>query len=132
MNEHPNDAWVHCLLAEALSLSPPDAKPDGNQPRVNRATAAAKRAAQLNPQLAEVYDLLGSLYLKTGQLQLAIQACRAAWTIDPKDQQGIYSLIHSLRKTGDKEEFNGPVKDLTDLRRGLTDLCRRFDRPSPG
>lgn len=117
VSEHPNDAYGHYLLAEALSWSPPNTEPGGNQQSVLQAISAAKIAVHLNPQLAQAYDLLGSLYLQTGQVELAIKACRSALAINPKDQQAIYSLILSLRKTGQKSELDGLVKQLTDLRR---------------
>ncbi|MGB7547520.1 MAG: tetratricopeptide repeat protein [Terracidiphilus sp.] len=117
VREHPKNAFGYYLLAEALSWSPPDAKPDDNRQSVQEAIAAAAKAVELDPGLVQANDLLGSLYLQTGQLDLAVKACRAALRINPKDQQAIYSLILALRKTGDKQELKALVQTLTSLRK---------------
>jgi tetratricopeptide (TPR) repeat protein len=117
VREHPKDAYGHYLLAEALSWSPPDAKPGNNETGIENAIAAAKKAIELEPQLVNAHDLLASLYLQIDKPELAEKACRAALAINPKDQQAIYSLILALRKTGIKQQLNTLVKQLTELRK---------------
>lgn len=116
VREHPNDAFGHYLLAESLSWSPPDSKSDYRQ-SVGQAIAEATKATQLDPHLVEAYDLLASLYLQDEQLDRAIKACRTALKLAPKDQQALYTLILSLRKTNSREELKGLVQTLTDLRK---------------
>ena len=50
---------------------------------------------------------LARLYLQAGQTQEAIEQCRRALAIDPKDQTSLYRLIQALRKTGNKSEIPG-------------------------
>ena len=121
VREHPKDAYGYYLLAEALSWSPPEANTADSQKSVGEAIAAAKEATELDSHLVQAYDLLGSLYLQTDQRELAVKACRIALDDDPKDQQALYTLILSLRKTGGKPELNALVKRLTDLRKAEGD-----------
>ncbi len=117
VREHPKDAFGYYLLAEALSWSPPDAKPDSSQQSIHEAISAAKKSIELDPHLAQAYDLLASLYLQSGQPEQAIKTCRAVLVITPKDQQAVYNLILALRKTGAKDELKGLVQTLTELRK---------------
>ncbi len=121
VREHPKDAFGYYLLAEALSWSPPNAKPEDNQKSVSEAISSARKATELDSKLVQAYDLLASLYLQTNQPVLAVKECRAALKINPKDQQAVYTLILSLRKTGEKQELNNLVKRLTDLRKAEGD-----------
>jgi tetratricopeptide (TPR) repeat protein len=117
VREHPKDAFAFYLLAEALSWSPPDAKQEGTRDSLNEAISAATKSTELDPHLAQAYDLLGSLYLQADQPERAVKACRTVLAIAPKDQQAVYTLILALRKTGAREELKGLVKTLTDLRK---------------
>lgn len=117
VREHPKDAYAHYLLAEALSWSPPDARPGDYQKSVVEAIAAATKATELDPHLAQAYDLLGSLNLLQGNSEAAIKACRTALNLMPKDQQATYTLILALRKTGEKEEVKALVQKLIALRK---------------
>ena len=115
VREHPNDAFGYYLLAESLSWSGPDE--GSSQPNVAEAISAAEKAKELDPHLVQDYDLLASLYLQNGQLQKAIDTCRAALKLSPKDQSALYTLILALRKTGSKEELKELVQKLTELRK---------------
>lgn len=120
VREHPNDAYGHYLLAEALSWAPPEDEKTvaEKQPDTSaEAIAAAERAIQLDPRLVQAYDLLGTLYLQTGESDEAIHACHTALSLNPKDQQAVYTLILALRKTGAREEARTLVQTLTDLRK---------------
>ncbi len=56
-----------------------------------------------------------------------IKAGGPALTIDPKDQQAIYSLILSLGKAGDKEKLSGLVQYSTDIRRAeIRENARKY------
>ena len=120
VREHPRDALAYYLLAEALSWSPPDAKPNSAANSTVEAIATIKKSLALDPHLVEAYDLLASLELQADQPEQAVKACRAALVINPKDQQAVYSLILALRKTGARDELKGLVLKLTDLRKADT------------
>ena len=117
VQEHPNNAFAHYLLAEALSWAPPEGKRVDATDSLTEAIAAANKAIALDPRLVQAYDLLGSLYLQANQPDLAVKTCRAAIGIMPKDQQAVYTLILALRKTGAKDELKGLVQTLTALRK---------------
>ncbi len=115
VREHPKDAFGYYLLAESLSWSGPD---EGSSPaNVTEAISAAEKAKELDSHLVQDYDLLASLYLQNGQLQKAVDTCRAALKLSPKDQSALYTLILALRKTGSKEELKELVQKLTELRK---------------
>ena len=108
---HPDDALTQYSLAEALQ----EGKAEGT-PEYKEAVAAAERAAKLDPSMVAAHDLLATLYQQSGQTQLAIKESRAALAVDPKDQQAIYHLILSLRKTDEKDQVPALLKQLTELR----------------
>jgi tetratricopeptide (TPR) repeat protein len=116
VHEHPNDPLGYYLLAEALSWAP--ANGDQHQSAsAAHSIAMATKATALDPHLVQAWDLLASLYLNAEQVQPAIKAARTALSIDPKDQQALYTLILALRKTGSRAELQKLVQNLTELRR---------------
>lgn len=117
VREHPKDAFGYYLLAEALSWSPSDSRPEDNQKSVAEAISAAAKATELDPHLVQAYDLLASLYLQADKAQQAVKACRTALSLKAKDQQALYTLILALRKTGNKDELKGLVQTLISLRK---------------
>ncbi|HTB96288.1 MAG TPA: hypothetical protein VK716_04720, partial [Terracidiphilus sp.] len=82
-----------------------------------QAISEARKATEIDPRLVQAYDLLGSLYLQTEQIEPAIKECRTALKIEPKDQQSLYTLILALRKTSSKDELKSLVQRLTELRK---------------
>ncbi|MBW4045089.1 MAG: tetratricopeptide repeat protein [Acidobacteria bacterium] len=109
---HPNDALTQYLFAEALSE---EGKSPGT-PEYKEEVAAAERAARLDPKMVAAHDLLAKIYLQDGRNQLAIRESRAALSVDPQDQQALYHLILTLRKTDQKEEIPKLLEQLTKLR----------------
>jgi tetratricopeptide (TPR) repeat protein len=107
---HPKDALTQYLLAEALSQQAQLAGHD------TQAIAAAQLAARLDPQMVAAHDLLATLYLRDGHTRPAIEQCRAALDIDPKDQQALYHLILAMRKTDQKDQVPELLKQLMQLR----------------
>jgi len=62
-------------------------------------------------------DVLGNLYLKSGQNELGIEQSRLALRDNPSDQVATYHLLQGLRKTKDsRNEIPGLVKKLATLR----------------
>ena len=112
---HPREAFLYYLKAQILVQKGTAA----GTPEFKEAIAAATRAAQLNPEFVLPRDILGNLYLKSGQLDLAIAQCRLALHINPSDQESLYHLIQALRQSGksSKTEMAELVKRLADLRR---------------
>jgi tetratricopeptide (TPR) repeat protein len=110
---HPEEAYAHYLLAEALQG---EGQPE-ESPEFKEEIREAERALQLEPRMVAAHDLLGALYIEYGHTQEAIENSRAALAIDPSDQQAVYHLILALRKTGDKNELPGLVKKLMELQR---------------
>ena len=115
LQTHPRDAFLHYLKAEILVQK--GALP--GSPEFKEAIVAATRATELNPDFFLPRDVLGNLYLKSGQLNLAIGQCRLALQGNPSDQEALYHLIQALRQsgTGSKTEMTELVKRLADFRR---------------
>lgn len=109
---HPNEAYAHYLLAEALLE---DNKQYGNAEKQEE-VREAKRAVALDPKLTAACDLLATAYLESGNTAEAVSESRAALAVDPADQQAIYHLIVALRKSSDKDEISGLLKRLMQLR----------------
>jgi tetratricopeptide (TPR) repeat protein len=115
LESHPKEAFLYYLKSQILAQK---GAPVGS-PEFKQAIEAATRATQLQPELVLPRDLLGSLYLKAGQLNLAIEQCRLALKGNPSDQESLYHLIQALRQNGkaSKTEMAELVQRLADLRR---------------
>ncbi len=112
----PNDPLLLYLQADVLSQKGPD--PDSKE--FHTAMQSASKAVSLQPTLVAARDLLARLYLQAGKNDEAVQQCRKALEIDPKDQAAVYHLIQALRKTGKKDELPALLKKLADLRQQAT------------
>jgi tetratricopeptide (TPR) repeat protein len=115
LKSHPRDAFLQYMKAQILVQK---GAPSGS-PEFKEAIAAAARATELNPDFVLPRDVLGGLYVKSGQLDLAIEQCRLALHGNPSDQEALYHLIQALRQSGkgSKAELADLVKRLADLRR---------------
>jgi tetratricopeptide (TPR) repeat protein len=115
LKEHHQDAFLYYMKAQILAQK--GAAP--GSPEFKDAIVAATRATQINPDFALARDVLGSLYLKSGQLDLAIAQCRLALHGNPSNQEALYHLIQALRQSGKgtKTEMAELVKRLAELRR---------------
>jgi predicted TPR repeat methyltransferase len=89
---------------------------------------SAKRAVTLLPTLVAARDVLAKLYLQAGQTQAAIDQCREALKIDPRDQTALYRLIQALRETEKKSEIPDLLKRLAELRAEGTKQEREHNR----
>jgi tetratricopeptide (TPR) repeat protein len=110
---HPDEAYDHYLLAEALQG---ESKPAGS-PEFKEMVGEAEQALRLEPRMAAAHDLLGAVYIGAAETRKAIEHSRAALAIDANDQQAIYHLILALRKTEDKNEVPVLVKKLMQIQR---------------
>jgi tetratricopeptide (TPR) repeat protein len=109
---HPNEAYAQYLLAEALQEDGLRAVSPGYKEEVEAAT----RAVELDPRLVAAHDLLSEVYYDNGQTDLAIEQSHAALALDPNDQQAVYHLVVSLRKTDQKNQIPVLLKRLVELR----------------
>jgi tetratricopeptide (TPR) repeat protein len=113
LKAHPSDAFLHYLKAEIISQGGPAV----DTPEFNDAVNAASRAVQLQPDFPLARNVLGNLYLQSGQNEHAIEQCRAVLRENPNDQIAVYHLLLALRKINDpKGEVPGLVKRLAELR----------------
>ena len=114
LKSHPQEAFLYYLKAQILVQKGAQA----GDAEFKEAVSAANRAVQLNPEFVLPRDILGSLYLKSGQLNLAIEQCRAALHGNSSDQEALYHLIQALRQSGkgSKSEMAELVKRLAELR----------------
>lgn len=110
--KRPGDAFTQYLLAEAVSEKGYPAGSDG----AKEAIAAANRALSLDPGLVAAHDLIASLYLQSGQAELAAQHSETALRKNPEDQQALYHLILALRKTDRRGEVPALIERLGALR----------------
>jgi tetratricopeptide (TPR) repeat protein len=112
----PNDAYLLYLKADILSQK--GANPGSSEFRT--ALASARKSVALAPNLAEARSVLARLYLDSGQTREAIEQCRKAIEINPKDQAALYRLIQALQKTGEKKEIPGLLNRLAAAREQAT------------
>ncbi len=113
LKAHPSDAFLHYLKAEIISQGGPAV----GTPEFNEAVRAASRAVQLQPDFPLAHNVLGNLYLQSGQNEKAIEQCRAVLRENPSDQIAVYHLLLALRKINDpKGEVPALVKRLAELR----------------
>jgi tetratricopeptide (TPR) repeat protein len=115
LKSHPQEAFLYYLKAQILVQK---GAPAGS-PEFKEAVAAARRATQLKPDFVLPRDILGNLYLQSGELGPAIEQCRVALRGNPSDQEALYHLIQALRRSGkgSKAEMTELVKRLAALRR---------------
>ncbi len=112
----PNDPLLLYLQADVLSQK----GADPGTPEFNLALRSAKRAVELQPALPAARTVLAKLYMQKEQYPEAIEQCRKALIIDPKDQTAVYRLIQALRKTGQQKEIPELLQRLAKLREQAT------------
>jgi tetratricopeptide (TPR) repeat protein len=109
---HENDALLYYLLAEILIKKGAAL----GSPEFSEALNSAKKAVDLQPNLAVANDVLARLYLEQGKTNEAIEQSRQALRSNPKDTTALYRLILALRKTNKTEQVPALVKQLLALR----------------
>jgi tetratricopeptide (TPR) repeat protein len=112
----PDDPTL--LYLEADVLVKKEAEP--GTPEFQLAMRSARRAIALRPNLGPAHAVLAKLYLQAGQYPEAIEQCKKALEIDPKDQTSLYRLIQALRKTGNDNEVPSLLKRLASIRQQTT------------
>ena len=109
---HPDNSYDQYLLAETLAQQ----GPDQGSPEYNEELRAARNAVRLDPKLTLARGILAELYMQSGKTNLAIEQCEAALKTNPNDQEALYRLILSLRKTNRRGEIPLLTKRLLALR----------------
>jgi len=114
LSSNPKEAFLYYLKAQILVQK----GAEGGSAEFKEAVKAATRATELQSDFVLPRDILGSLYLKSGQPELAIEQCRLALHGNPSDQEALYHLIQALRQSGkgSKAEIAELVQKLADLR----------------
>jgi tetratricopeptide (TPR) repeat protein len=112
LKRKPNDPLLLYLQADVLTQK--GAEPGSAE--FHAALQSARKAVALRPSLGPAHAVLAKLYVDSGQKSLAVEQCRKALEIDPKDQTSLYRLIQALRKTAETNEIPGLLKRLAQLR----------------
>jgi tetratricopeptide (TPR) repeat protein len=116
LKAHPDSPYLNFLLAKMLVYQGSDADTDIKVS--DEALKFALLAVKLKPDLAKARDLLATIYMSSGQYNLAIEQCRLALQYSPDDRAAIYHLIVALRhsgQVGQREEIQALAKRLSDL-----------------
>jgi protein involved in temperature-dependent protein secretion len=79
------------------------------------AMRAAQLTIKLKPDHVGSRDLLASMYMRTGQYDLAIEQCKTALRYSPTDESAMYHLIISMRHTGHTDDLKPLVDRLAVL-----------------
>jgi tetratricopeptide (TPR) repeat protein len=123
LKSKPNDPLLLYLQADVLAQK--GAEP--GSPEFRTALQSARKAVTLRPSLGPAHAVLAKLYVDSGQHQLAVEQCRKALEIDPKDQTSLYRLIQALRNTGETTEIPRLLKRLAQLRQqGVKEQKQRY------
>ncbi len=109
---HPGSAFDHYLLAETLRQRGAEA----GSADYAEALREAQEAVKLDPSLAVAREILADLYLSDGKTAMAAAQCEAVLQSDPDNQEALYRLILTLRKSDRRQEIPALVKRLVALR----------------
>ncbi len=109
LKQSPGSAYLNYLAAEILKEqgAPP------NSPEETEAIGYARHAVAADASLVPALDLLSSFEFQDGDFPDAARECRAVLKQDPLNQEAIFRLILTLRRTGDKDkEIAGLLESL--------------------
>jgi len=109
---NPKDAFLHYLLAEALTRNGAIA---GTRD-FEEAIASARKAVELDKTFPLARDLLTELLLRSGSLDEAMKQGRLAVHDNPTDQTALYHLIRVLKQRGETKEIPQLLKQLAEAR----------------
>lgn len=112
VRDHPGIAFDHYLLAETLRQRGAEA----GSADYAEALREAQEAVKLDSSLAVAREILADLYLSEGKTAMAAEQCEAVLQSDPDNQEALYRLILTLRKSDRKQEVPTLVKRLVALR----------------
>ena len=111
LKAQPENPMLNYLLAQLLINQGPAAGSD----EFKEAVRAALVTIKLQPDHVDSRDLLASMYMRTGQYDLAIEQCKIALKYSPSDETAMYHLIISMRHTGHTDDLKPLVDRLAVL-----------------
>jgi len=113
LKTHPDSPQLHLLLAELLMNQTPAAE----SIQFKEAMRSAQLALKLKPDMVGARDLLASMYMHSGQYNLAIEQCRQVLQQSPSDEAAAYHLVIALRHSGQSgtDEMKALVKRLSQM-----------------
>ncbi len=112
LQSNPHDPMLHYVKAETL-------KQMGVEPgsaEFREALNSAEFAVHLKPDFTAARNLLGSLYLRENDVQLATKQFEAILKLDPLDETAIYHLLQIARKAGETERVTEFMQRLAQAR----------------
>ncbi len=111
LQAQPENPLLNYLLAQLLMNQAPEVGSDA----FKEAMKAALLTIKLKPDHVGSRDLLASMYMRTGQYDLAIEQCNIALKYSPSDETAMYHLIISMRHTGHTDDLKPLVDRLAVL-----------------
>jgi tetratricopeptide (TPR) repeat protein len=111
LQAHPENPLLNYLLAQLLMNQAPAAGSEA----FKEALKSALLTVKLKPDHVGSRDLLASMYMRTGQYDLAIEQCKIALKYSPSDESAMYHLIISMRHTGHTDDLKPLVDRLAEL-----------------
>jgi len=111
LQQHPENPLLNYLLAQLLMNQAPAVGSDA----FKEAMKAALLTVKFKPDHVGSRDLLASMYMRTGQYDLAIEQCKTALTYSSTDETAMYHLIISMRHTGHTDDLKPLVDRLAEL-----------------
>jgi len=124
LRARPNDPILLYMQADVLA----EQDPQPGTPEFAKALNSAKKAVTLNPALGPAHTVLAKLYMTSDRYPDAVAECRKAIHDDPADQTALYHLVRALRKTDQKDEIPGLLKQLAVVRQQAANKKREENR----
>jgi len=124
LRARPNDPILLYMQADVLT----EQDPQPGTPEFDQALSSARRAVSLKPSLGPAHTVLAKLYMATSRYPEAVAECRRALQDDPADQTALYDLVRALRKTDQKSEIPGLLKQLAAVRQQANNKKREENR----
>jgi len=124
LRTRPNDAILLYMQADVLT----EQDPQPGTPEFDQALSSAKKAISIKPSLGPAHTVLAKLYMAAARYPDAVAECRKALQDDPTDQTALYDLVRALRKTDQKNEIPGLLKQLAAVRQQANNKKREENR----
>jgi len=108
----PNDPLLLYLQADVLTQKGVDT----GTPEFQFSDAFGKEGYHSAANACAARGVMAKLYMQTGQYPEAIEQCRKALEIDPKDQTALYRLIQAFAKDRAEQGPAGIIETSAQLR----------------
>jgi len=120
----PNDPILLYMQADVLA----EQDPQPGSAEFTTALESAKKAVSIKPALGPAHTVLAKLYMAADRYPDAAAECRKALQDDPADQTALYHLVRALRKTDQKGDIPGLLKQLALVRQQAANKKREENR----